>query len=148
MITYDQLNTESDKITQLSRILNRLIDDREILDMEITCDIFYQYISSVKAHLDTVDRNLYAPLLSNGTQSTNNVAKNFLSGSQEIRKIIKSYSKTWCNKNQESIKVKNHNQFISDTRELFQLVLRRITLETEELYPLVRKIRGDLKIAA
>ena len=147
MITYDQLHTENDRITQLSKILDRLIDNRELLDMDATCELFYQYMNSVDKHLDAVDRT-YSPLLSSTDTEDNNIAKNFMSGSQEIRRIMKSYSKSWCSKQKDSIRIANHEKFINETREIFEMVLNRIIHETEILYPKIRRLSGNTKMAA
>jgi hypothetical protein len=80
-------------------------------------------------------------LLKNRDEKINSVAKNFLSGSVEIKKILRTFTKQWCpTKNKGEIKIKEHDKFLQDTDELFNLVLRRIQDETEHLYPLVRSL--------
>jgi hypothetical protein len=88
-----------------------------------------------------VDTNMYSELLTSPDEKINNVAKNFMSGSVEIKKILKKFSKKWCaTKNKDTLKIKSHENFLKETNELFDLVLQRIQDETEHLYPLVRSL--------
>ncbi len=61
MVTYAQLHQENHQLTELSNVLDYLIDNRPLLDTEICCELFYKYFNDVAAHLETVDKNLYRP---------------------------------------------------------------------------------------
>ena len=57
-----------------------------------------------------------------------------MSGSVEVKKILKTFSKHWCqSSNKGSLKIKDHVEFLKDTDELFEMVLQRILDETEHL---------------
>ena len=65
-----------------------------------------------------------------------------MSGSVEIKKILKDFSKHWCPvKNKTELKIKDHELFLQAIDELFEIVLKRILDETEHLYPLVRSMK-------
>jgi hypothetical protein len=147
MITFDELNTQNHKITELSNVLLYLFNDRSMCDTETACSLFFNYIEKVKDHLGVVD-HLYASLLTDDDEKVNNVARLFMSGEQEIKKIVTQYVKKWCNRNKHELVISDYDQFLEDTREIFEFVLSRIQDETENLYPLVREIRGDSKHAA
>lgn len=147
MISYDELNRQNHEITELTNVLSYLLKDRQMCDTSICCDLLYRYADRIKAHLDMVDRT-YSALLSNPDNKINNVARSFMSGSQEIRKIFSTYSKQWCAKNRHELRINDHGDFIKDTDRMFELVLGRIQDETEHLYPLIREIRGDHQHAA
>jgi len=141
MITYEKLNEQNHHITELSNILHYLFKDRSMCDTKSCCDIFHNYVDLVKQHVDTVDKQLCSELLKNQDEKINGVAKNFLSGSVEIKKILKEFTKQWCPSSAKSgLKIKVHGDFLQDTDRLFDLVLRRIIDETEHLYPLVRSL--------
>lgn len=141
LITYDKLNEQNHRITELSNVLSYLLKDRSMCDTKSCCDIVYNYISLVQEHIDMVDKNMYSGLLSNSDDKLKNVAKNFMSGSVEIKKILKGFSKRWCGaKNKVELKIKDHEKFQEETSALFKLVLQRIQDETEHLYPLVRSL--------
>ncbi len=143
MVTYDELHTQNHKITELTNILTRLLNDRTLCDSEVTCDLFYRYVDTVKRHLNTTDAGLYAKLLSAGDQHAGNTARKFMSGSQEIKRIFASYLKTWCEPRNRKLIIRDHDRFLRETEEMFQMVLDRIIDETEHLYPLIREITGD-----
>jgi hypothetical protein len=44
--------------------------------------------------------------------------------------------------------IKDHHTFVNETEDMFRLVLNRIQDETEQLYPLIRKVSGDSRVAA
>jgi hypothetical protein len=94
----------------------------------------------VQKHVDVVDKDMYSDLLSSPDEKINNVAKNFMSGSVEIKKILKEFTRSWCKKNRASLQIKDHGEFLQDTDQLFDIVLQRILDETEHLYPLVRSL--------
>nr|VFK37261.1 MAG: hypothetical protein BECKSD772F_GA0070984_101313 [Candidatus Kentron sp. SD]VFK42287.1 MAG: hypothetical protein BECKSD772E_GA0070983_10169 [Candidatus Kentron sp. SD]VFK80560.1 MAG: hypothetical protein BECKSD772D_GA0070982_11281 [Candidatus Kentron sp. SD] len=138
MITFDELNTQNHEITELSNVLLYLIANRAMCDTQTASELFFQYLDKIHQHLDIVD-HLYTILLADRNQHTNNVANNFMSGEQELRKIIVTYVKTWINKEKREVIIKNYEEFLHDTQTLFHLVLDRIQDEIEHLYPLVRR---------
>lgn len=143
MITYQDLHKQNHRITELSNVLRYLLRDRAMCDTESCCEIFSKYLAQVEEHIDTVDKNMYKDLLSSPDENVNNVAKNFMSGSAEVKRILKKFSKQWCpSKNSTNLMIKDHDAFVGDIDVLFDIVLQRIQDETEHLYPLVRSLGG------
>lgn len=147
MTTFDELNTQNHKLTELSNVLIYLFQDRLMCDTETACTLFYNFMDKFNEHMGLVD-HLYQGLLSDKEQKVNNTARLFMSGEQELKRIIAQYTKKWCKQRRKELRVADHEQFTKDTEELFQMVLSRIQDETEHLYPLVREVRGDSKTAA
>jgi len=116
MITYEELHAENHDITELSNVLLYLFKERTMCDTGTCCELFHRYTEKVKHHIDTVDKNLYRGLLTHEDREVQQLARNFMSGSQEIKKIIATYIKTWCPKKKQN--------------------------ETEKLYPMVRELDG------
>jgi hemerythrin-like domain-containing protein len=139
MITYSELNEQVHRITELSNVLRYLFEDRSMCDTGSCCELFYRYIELVKKHIELVDKNMYKELLISPDEKLNKVAKNFMSGSVEIKRILKEFTTTWCDKT-KALHINDHARFLKDTNELFELVLQRILDETERLYPLVRSL--------
>jgi hypothetical protein len=149
MITFQELNTDNHKITELSNVLLYLFKDRSMCDTESCCELFNRYLDMVRNHIELVDTHLYEKLLSHADNDIRNTVNNFMSGSQEIKKIMKGYTKTWCPKKpMQALAIADHNRFLKDSEEMFNLVLQRIQNETEKLYPLIRKVSGDIQHAA
>ena len=110
-------------------------------DTDSCCGLFQKYVTLVQQHIDTVDKNMYSDLLGSPDEKVNNVAKNFMSGSVEVKKILRDFEKQWCPvKGKVELRIKDHQQFIDATDELFDIILQRIQDETEHLYPLVRSL--------
>ncbi len=145
MIKFEELHAQNHKITELSNVLGTLIHDRAVCDNAITIELFMRYIQQVKHHFEIVDRNLYAKLLSHNDSGINNTAKLFLSGSSEIKRLFESYCRRWCRNG--GMHIKNYEKFLVETDVMFELVLNRIQDETEQLYPLVKRVREELEAA-
>ncbi|MBU0654617.1 MAG: hypothetical protein KJ914_05715 [Gammaproteobacteria bacterium] len=142
MILFAQLHEQNDKITELSNVLSYLIDDRLICDTTVTCELFFQYVDRVREHLDMEERELYQTLLAHRENKVRITANMFLAGSGEIKRVFSQYLKRWCK--DKELRIKDHDQFVKETREMFELVLRRIEDEVEHLYPTVREVRMQL----
>lgn len=145
MALFTELNQQNDRITELTHVLSYLIEDRSVCDTQVTCDLFFEYVDQVRKHLELEERELYQALLTHKEQSVCNTANMFLAGSGEIKRVFSQYLKRWC-KGRE-LRIKNHDQFVQETQEMFALVLRRIEDEVERLYPTVRRVQAE-KMAA
>jgi len=71
MISYDELNRQNHKITELSNVLSVLIKDRSICDSKTCCKLFYNYMDHVNAHMLKVDSSLYSDLLGQSSTDAN-----------------------------------------------------------------------------
>jgi len=142
MTSFENLNTQNHKITELSNVLTALIQDRLLCDSETCSNLLYEYLGHVTGHIHEIDSNMYSELLKHSSKDINNVAKNFMSGSQEIKRIMNRYQKRWCNKRKHSLSIgSKHNTFLNETDEMFIMVLNRLQDEMEHLYPVVRQIK-------
>jgi len=148
MLTYDQLNTQNDRITELTNVLDNLLSDRLLCDSTVTSELFFRYVDTVKEHLELTDSKLYSQLLTQGDNDITTTANRFMGGSKEIKRIFARYLKKWCQLQKQQLLVKNYDEFTEETKEIFEMVLDRIQDETEHLYPLVRRVRGDARTAA
>jgi hypothetical protein len=148
MITYDELHSENHNITELSNVLLYLFKERSMCDTGTCCELFHRYTDKVRQHIDLVDENLYRKLLTHDDHEIQKLARNFMSGSQEIKRIIASYMKDWCPKKQHGeLAIGDYDRFLKESEEMFGIILERIQNETEKLYPLVRELSGDMKKA-
>lgn len=145
MISFSELTQQNHKIAELSKVLSHIIDDREVCDTDVTCDLFFEFVSQVQDHLDIEDREIYQALLVHNENRVKNTANRFLTGSAEIKRVFKQYLKRWC-KN-KSLQIKNHHQFVQETNDMFELVRQRIQDETEHLYPIVKEVTWEKQAA-
>ena len=140
MISFEQLHEQNHKITELTNILEHLLGDRSLCDSQVTCDLFFDYVNTVKDHMAVTDSGMYSQLLSSGDQKLSNVANRFIGGSREINRIFSAYLKRWCKIKRKELVIREYDAFMKDTEEMFQLVLDRIQNETEHLYPAVKQL--------
>jgi hypothetical protein len=148
MLTFSELHGQIHKITELSNVFLYLIQDRSMCDTECARDVFFEYRTRVKQHIELVDQKLCGKLISYPDQKVKNTADRFLSGSTEIKKIFSDYIKEWCSEKDRTLTIGDHAKFVKETQEMFDLVLDRIQRETEHLYPLIRKLEDGGKLAA
>lgn len=146
MLTYDDLNTQNDRITELSQVLNKLLSDRGLCDSTVTCDLFFQYVEIVQNHLKLEDRHIYRQMLTHRDQEVRNTATKFMSGQVEIKRVFASYLRKWCKKRGQELKIRDYELFAKETDEMFELVLERIQDESEKLFPLLREITGEERL--
>ncbi len=145
MLSFTQLNEQNNKIKELSSVLNYLIENKEMCDKEVTCDLFLKYAEEVTNHLYLEEKEVYRHLLNHDDLKIRNTVNDFFSGSIEIKRVFNEYLGYWC-KNKK-LRVTKHKQFVEDTHDMFGLVLNRVDAETNILYPIIREVLGD-KIAA
>ena len=138
MVTFDLLNEQNHKISELINILDVLIRDRESLDNAVVSEMFFRFVDAVKEHLSLEDTAVYTCLITHRDSDINNTAKLFMSGASEIRRIFDKYVRSWTRK--KRLYVGDHEKFINETTEMFDIVLNRVQDESEKLYPLLRKI--------
>ena len=148
MVSYEELHRQNHKITELTNILQHLLGDRSLCDSDVTCNLFFEYVEAVKDHMAVTDSEMYSKLLGAGDQKLSNVANRFMGGSREINRIFSAYLKRWCKLRTRQLVIKQYDEFMRDTQEMFDMVLNRIQDETEHLYPAVRKVTGDSREVA
>ena len=141
MPPFDELHMQNHKLIETSNVLMYLFKERAMCDTETACSMFYNFMDSINEHMGLVD-SLYQGLLADKNTDANNTARLFMSGEQELKRIITQYTKKWCIKNRQQLKVADHEAFKKETQELFKMVLTRIQNETEHLYPMVREAKS------
>jgi len=141
MISFDELNEQNHKISELTQVISYLIKNRSICDSEVTCGLFFDLTDQIKLQLDKEERELYKDLLTHKDKEINSLANEFLNSSVDFKRKLKSYIKHWCHN--KSLRIKNHDEFLDKSHELFSIMQDRIIDVTENLYPLVKKINSE-----
>ena len=141
MVTFKELNEQNHMIAERAKIIAYMIQDRTICDTDVTNELFFDFVQMVKSHLDIEERELYKKLLTHPEQGVKNTAENFLSGSAEIKRVFKQYTRRWCHNHK--LRIKDHDRFVKETNEIFDMIQDRIISETEKFYPVVRNVYGE-----
>ncbi len=138
MSIYNTIKKQHKKIKELSYILNILIHDKSFCEMETTCDLFFSYSTMVDQYMKTVETNVYRYMLVHNDPQVKKTAHRFMAGSCGIKRIFSEYLKSWCRNKQ--LRVKNHQQFVQETEDIFNLISQRINDEKKHLYPVVKEM--------
>lgn len=139
-VSFEQLNSNIHELTEQSNVLKYLITDRQMCDTSVTNEVFFRFMNQAKSHLEMEDKEIYRDLLSKGDTETRNTANRFMSGSQELKRLLDKHVKRWTDPRHKKLVIGKHSPFIKDTEELTDLMLDRLQDETEKLYPLIRTV--------
>ena len=145
MIDIDSLNEQNHKIAELARVLAAVINKRELCDTDVANNLFFTYINKVTDHLKIEEQELYRLMLVHSDKDIQNTAKRFLSGSGEIKRVFKQYQKRWCRYNK--LYINDHDAFMKDSEDMFEMIFKRIVDEAEHLYPAVRGVLQERQAA-
>ncbi len=152
MISYEELEAQNHKIAELSNLLEHVLTERTLCDNGECCRIFSNYMEEVNQHMEAVERNLYSELLLSEDPRIKNTATSFMGGTVEIRRIMKQYITKWCSKSGQRFAFdepgRDYDLFLDDSNAMFSIILDRIQMETEGLYPLVRQLQMEQQRAA
>ncbi len=145
MTKIPELKTQNLKIKELSRVLEYLISNKEMCNTQVTCDLFLDYAEQVTHHLYLEEKDVYGHLLNHHDSQIRNTSNDFFSGSIEIKRVFNEYLGRWCRN--KKLRVIKHQEFLQDSKDIFELVLNRVNAETTILYPMIEDAL-DEKVAA
>lgn len=130
MIPVEELRSENDGIKDLSDVLVNLVTDQKLRTNVVFCELMTRFQEKLDSHLKHEARSIYPELLNHTDKKINQVAKDFLSNTHELERILSKYVKRWCN----NINSDNHDEFENETLEMFKLVDARIEMEESHLF--------------
>jgi hemerythrin-like domain-containing protein len=132
MIPVEEFRSENKEILDLCRVLNILILDYELRKNPIVCELLDRFLDRVNQHISHEDRSVYGDLLAKHTDEASKLASHFLGNTQELKRIIKSYKKDWCQSDYEK---EQHENYVKETKSIIKLVCDRIDFENEKIFP-------------
>lgn len=94
---------------------------------ELLCDLS----DKVKQHLAEEDKGLYPSLLIHEDPKVKSIAWGFISGEKPLRKTFDDYHRKWL----KHCDFNFTDQFIEETREVFDMLQYRIERENHVLFP-------------
>ena len=130
MIPVEELRNENDEIKDLSDVLSNLVSDQSLRTNTVFCELLQRFRSKLDAHLKHEARSIYPELLNHDDKKLKQIAKDFLSNTHELERILSKYVKRWCH----HINTENHDEFEKETMEIFRLVNERIQMEETHLF--------------
>lgn len=136
MYTLDELRAQNRDLTQLLDLLSVLVEHPQLQTNPYVCRLVTQFNEKVWMHLVFEDKTLYADLLGHADPEVVAVAARFRDSARELRHRFSQYAKHWCHTETAD---RNHEAFVAESREMFDLIRARIRSENEEIFPLVEK---------
>ena len=136
MIPIETLEQQHEEICELMNVLSLLIPDERARESRIVENLYSELAKIVADHLVLEDGTLYKELLMHHDPSVQRTARNFLSGSHELKRIFSNYLKYACS---SSLNKKECEAFVRETEEVFGLLEKRIRMEENKFYPLAEK---------
>jgi len=148
MIDLSELHAQNHRLTEITNVLLYLARDRAVCDTDTARVLFLDYVSESRQHLEQVDRLVKRRMLAAADPFVQNLARKLTADSSFLRHAIQEYREHWSDERERPLHIKDHGEFVDDTRDLFELFLERIQRETELLFPLLRRLDGGGQIAA
>ena len=130
MIPVQELRIENEGIKDLSDVLSKLVPDQGLRTNTVFCELMQRFQTKLDMHLKHEARSIYPELLNHEEKNIKKIAKDFLSNTHELERILSRYVKRWCT----HINADNHDEFERETMEIFKLVDARITMEETYLF--------------
>lgn len=134
MTLVNELRTENQEIADTIEVLRHLISHNELRSNPVFCKLLQQFSDTVNDHLNHEGRAVFSDMLTHNDSEIKEAADRFLSNTNQLHKILRSYAKHWCKAPRDFT---NDEAFISETKEIFHLVTERINLEQNKLFPLL-----------
>ena len=131
MLPVNELQAENNEIDDLRVALSVLIENSDLRNNDVFCELLDRFRSKLENHLNHESRSLYPEMLSHRDNDINTIATRFVDNTHELERILHGYTKRWC-KNYHS---GDRDRFISETQEIFRLVDERLHMETARLFP-------------
>lgn len=126
--------------------LRQMIDDlRSIMTVEqlkirpnarTAYQLMCELAQKVKAHLAEEDRHLYPNLLIHEDPKVKSIAWGFISGEKPLRRAFDEYYKKWL----KNCDFNFTDDFLEETREIFDMLSLRIEREEQVLFPKLLEI--------
>ena len=130
MTPVEELRNENDNIEAIIDVLINLVSIPTLRNNHIFCELLQRFHDMLDEHIKHEARSIYPKLLSHDDKKIKLVAKDFLSNTHELERILSKYVKRWCHQ----INTENHEKFEKETLEVFKLVHERIKMEESHLF--------------
>ena len=130
MIPLDTLKQQHQEIDELINVLSLLIPDEKARKSHIVEGLLKDLAKKVGDHLALEDDTLYKELLVHPDPELQRTARNFLSGSHELRRLFTDYVQHACKPNSKS---KECEAFVKESQDLFEMLEKRIKFEEEQI---------------
>jgi len=136
MYSLDELKAQNQEISDLCAVLSVLVEQQSLHNNPYVCELMARFKEKVWMHLVFEDNTVYSALSHHNNSAVSGVAKDFHDSARQIKKRFSNYVRRWCN---PSVGVNEHDELVTESREIFQLINERVEYENDKMFPLVSK---------
>lgn len=139
MIPVEDLQKQHRAINSLCEVLLVLLEHETARSTPLFHELCERFKEMVRDHLAVEDHTLYPELLHRPEAEVRHVARQFLGGSHELRRIFTEYLKEQ-KKFQQGDSCQDVGKFVAQARETILLLQERIEIEEEQFLPMLRNL--------
>jgi hemerythrin-like domain-containing protein len=139
MTTIEGYRNTHSELRQMIRDLDAILRPEYLLirpNAKTACEQLCDLATKVRRHLSDEDRGLYPTLLIHDDPKVKSIAWGFISGERPLRKIFDDYHDRWLG----NCDFDFTDDFLEETREIFEMVAKRIEREEQVLLPKLLEI--------
>ena len=140
MYTLSELKKQNQDINDFIDVLYVLVKDEKLVANPLVCDLVSRFNEKVWMHLVFEDNSLYNELAKHHNPEISEIADSFHQSARDIKKQFSGYMKLWC---QASGADHHQKAFCEETIDILDKIKRRISYETEQMFPLVEAHAED-----
>ena len=134
MYTLDELKAQNQEISDLCAVLTVLVEQQHLHNNPFVCELMARFKEKVWLHLVFEDNTIYSALSRHDNSAVSEVAQDFHDSARQIKKRFSSYIRRWCN---SAIGESEHEDLVTESHEIFQMIMERVEYENEKMFPLV-----------
>ncbi len=131
------------ELSEFVAMVRSLLDENQ-LKIEANARLAYEKLSglaeTVRNHLSGEDKGLYPKLLVDEDPKVKAIAWGFIRNESPLRKEFEAYARRWL----KSGRVQYSDDFVRDTTEVLDALIKRIDKEEKELFPRLEEAKADL----
>jgi len=136
MIPIAELERQHQEISEMMTVLSILINDERTRKAKVIERLLRDLGDRIVEHLALEDATLYKELLVNENHDVQRVARDFLSGSNQLKHAFMKYIKGACGPHAED---EECIAFARETEEVFGVLRERMKKEEKRFYPLAQE---------
>ncbi|MCW8829963.1 MAG: hemerythrin domain-containing protein [Gammaproteobacteria bacterium] len=130
MISVEELRAENNEIKDLSEVLSNLVAQASLQTNAVFCELLERFQNKLDEHLKHEARSIYPELLNHDDKNIKQTARDFISNTHELERILSKYTKRWC----KHVNKEKHEEFKNETMAVFNLINERIQMEEAHLF--------------
>ena len=136
MYSVSDLKEQNQEISQLCDVLCVLMEQESLHENPFVLELMKRFKEKVWVHLVFEDNTIYAAMLHSKNEEVSKVAKTFHDSAKEIKHNFSDFIRQGRKTPKTS---SEHNILSKESRDIFELIRKRIDYEDQIVFPLIEK---------